>query len=651
MSRKLIDQLVRKHGKRLRDDITRGVKAARKVWPSDGSNGLAASKDFEEFCLAQYVPPARRGPLLERLDEFHQAVAGAMEAAYKNARAGQDIADRPFLAAEKIFGAYAPDSHLLEDYRRYRIAAIVQLNFGTDDRSVPRSRAGWAARRLSNLGRQIIPAELIGRLAQAQSEVDVLISSYNLHLDRFDFGDPRIRFPKGTKLVSHWGLRDTMTALHGTPHALIKRKAILDLMRRVVDGEIPEEVLNRPEVRWDIPRGRISAGPGGRGAASWKPAKGHGALRWRGFHKVWQVHRQIDPYRRYGNLIDNKFLSEREIPEEKVVGILIDVLSSPLAERVAHYLRDQLGRELEPFDIYYRDFSPRKASESARGKQPLKFDIRGRYPDAASLGEAITDVLVRFGWKRDRARWIRSRIRVDNGRSAGHAWPPRHENDLQLLRVRVDKRGCDELHFETFMHELGHCVEGVLTTYEMDYRALWGVPNTAFTEGFAFTFQDRTDEILGRGKRPRSDAVTLRRFWEPFEIAGPALTEIRFFHWLYKHAEATPEEMMRAVRRIGDAVWKEFYARIFGAEGHGLMSVYSHMLWGDFYLAEYPMGLVMAYQIRKHLEGKPLPVEMERMCRVGRIYPEEWMKTAVGQKISVRPLLDDTKRALERLGY
>ena len=120
---------------------------------------------------------------------------------------------------------------------------------------------------------------------------------------------------------------------------------------------------------------------------------------------------------------------------------------------------------------------------------------------------------------------------------------------------------------------------------------------------------------------------------------------------LYKNPNATPEAMMRAVRRIGDALWKEFYAKIFGRESHGLMSVYSHMLWGDFYLAEYPMGLVMAYQIRKHLEGKPLPAEMERMCGVGRIYPEQWMNAAVGQRISVKPLLDDTRKALGRLGY
>ena len=80
--------------------------------------------------------------------------------------------------------------------------------------------------------------------------------------------------------------------------------------------------------------------------------------------------------------------------------------------------------------------------------------------------------------------------------------------------------GKSEINFETFMHELGHCVEGVLSSYEMDYRCLWSVPSTAFSEGFAFTFEDRTDELLGRKSTSDDDVTTLLRFWEPYEIAG-----------------------------------------------------------------------------------------------------------------------------------
>ncbi len=650
LTKRVVRELTKKHGAKTRQDIVRGVEACARVWDfgsarrrngRGSSRGDAAAEQFEQFCLAQYVPPGReRRQLILRLDEFHHAVAGSLGMAEKVTRAGQDIADRPLLAAEDILAAFAPDQHLSEDYRRAGIAAIAQLNFGTDDRKPPRRRIDWAARRLGRVGREVVPAKLLAEFANARTDADRFISAYNLHVGRYDFGDARVKFPKSSSLVSHWDLRDTIVQLEGSRHALPKQRALLALMQRVVDGEIPADVLSTPNAEWNIPRGTIRLNGKSR------RAQGHGALRWQKFHKVWRVHRKLDPYRHYGNLIDNKFLGARELPEETVVDILTSITASPLAERVAACLRDHLGRDLEPFDVYNKRFA-----RHGKAKTPLGYDVRKRFPTADSLHEAIADILVKLGWRKERARWIQSKIRVDNGRSAGHAWPPAYDTDQQLLRVRVDKRGCDEINFETYMHELGHCVEGVLSSYEMDYKVLWGVPNTAFTEGFAFTFQDRTDQILGRRTRKSLDADTLERFWQPFEIAGAALTEIRLYHWLYAHPEATPTRIMKAARAIGDEVWDEYYARIFGPNGHGLMSVYSHMLWGDFYLAEYPLGYVIAYQVRKHLEGKPLAGEMERMCQLGSIYPQEWMRQAVGQKISAAPLLSDTEAALKRLGY
>lgn len=633
----VIRALVKKHGARTKEDVRRGVERCARVWDFKRESEAR----FEEFCLQQYVPPGKaRNQLLERLDEFHHHVTGNMGATAKVARAGIDIADRPLTAAERVLGAFSASSHLSEDFRRFKIAPLFQLNFGTEDLKPPRNRAGWAARRMGHVGKEVVPAELLARMTTVQSEADQFISAYNLHLDKIDFADRRARFPKNTVLVSHWGLRDYMTSLNGTKDALIKQRAILDLMERVVDGKIPAEVLNNPAARWDLSAEKVHLN--GKSI----PAKGHGPLRWEKFRDVWKINKEIDRYRTHGNVIDQKFKVERELPEEKVVGILTSVLSSPVAERVGCYIRDKLGRDLEPFDIYFKDFLTDGSS-----KPPLKFDVRKKYPTSSALNEAITDILVRLGWKKKRADWIRSRIRVDNGRSAGHAWPPHVDHDQQLLRVRVDKRGCDELNFETFMHELGHCVEGVLSSYEMDYKMLWGVPNTAFTEGFAFTFQDQTDRMLGRRVKKDSDIVTIQRYWDPFEIAGPALTEIRLYHWLYKNRGATANQIMKAVRRIGDEIWDEFYARIFGPKSHGLMSVYSHMLWGDFYLAEYPMGHVIAYQVRKHLADKPLSTEMERICALGNIYPEEWMKAAVGSEISVQPMLEDAAKALDRLGY
>ncbi len=42
----------------------------------------------------------------------------------------------------------------------------------------------------------------------------------------------------------------------------------------------------------------------------------------------------------------------------------------------------------------------------------------------AALTRAIPGILVKLGFRKSRAEWIGSHIRVDNARSAGHAWGP-----------------------------------------------------------------------------------------------------------------------------------------------------------------------------------------------------------------------------------
>jgi len=627
--------LAKTQGAKLAKDIARGVNYCARVWDWKGSDEAA----FVDFCQKHYHPPGKeRVRLLLRLDAISHQIGGSLNMIAKTLRRGMDMADEPLTPSEELLAAFSPGTHLDEDYRTFNIAALAQLNFGTDDLTPPTTREAWAARRMSNMGRSVIPAGLLADASKRHAEVDRFVTSFNIHLDKIEYADPSIVFPKDTVRISHWGLRDFMTSLNGQKNALPRQRAIRDLMRRVVDGEIPRQIIDNPKMRWRQKDNAVLEN------GSTHPAEMTGALRWEKFKQVYDVQRRIDPHTRHGNIIDNKFKLEREIPEEKVVQILTDVISSPVAEDVARFVAKHLGRPIEPHDLYFKRF------QTAAKKVPLPYKIGKRYPDAAALTKAIPDVLVTLGFKKDRAQWIGSKIRVDNSRAAGHAWGPGTKDDVALLRVRVDKGGINEEEFGTFMHELGHCTEQVLTSFEMDFKSLWGVPNTAFTEGFAFTFQDKSDFILGRKTTLDPDITIMQRFWEAFEITGPALTEIRFFHWLYANPNATAAEMHKAIRRIGDEVWKQYYARIFGAEGHGLMSVYSHMLWCSFYLADYSMGYVIAYQVRKYLATRKFAPEMERLCALGSIYPEQWMKAAVGQSISAEPLLTDVKNACKRVG-
>ena len=103
--------------------------------------------------------------------------------------------------------------------------------------------------------------------------------------------------------------------------------------------------------------------------------------------------------------------------------------------------------------------------------------------------------------------------------------------------------------FNVAAHEMGHNVEQTLSLNDVDHIFLKGVPNTAFTEAFAFVFQSHDLELLGlpaprrkASKPKRSSTISGRTY----EIAGVALVDMAVWHWMYDHPHASPEELSHA---------------------------------------------------------------------------------------------------------
>ena len=136
------------------------------------------------------------------------------------------------------------------------------------------------------------------------------------------------------------------------------------------------------------------------------------------------------------------------------------------------------------------------------------------------------------------------------------------------LRTRVPEHGMNYKGFNVAMHELGHNVEQVFSLYRLDHTLLQGVPNTAFTEGFAFVFQARDLEVLGLSKPDaKADAAkTLDAFWATREIAGVGLVDMRVWRWMYAHPDATPEQLRKQVTAIANEVWNTYYAPVMGVK-------------------------------------------------------------------------------------
>jgi len=216
----------------------------------------------------------------------------------------------------------------------------------------------------------------------------------------------------------------------------------------------------------------------------------------------------------------------------------------------------------------------------------------------------------------------------------------------------VPQTGMNYKGFNIAMHELGHNVEQTLTLHKIPTYSLNGVPGTSFTEAFAFVFQARDLDVLGlKNDDPSARHLkALDTLWAAYEIMGVSLVDMKVWNWLYQHPQANAAELKAAVQTIAREVWNTYYAPVFGIRDQVILAIYSHMIDNPLYLPDYAIGHLIEFQLAGHLEGKPLGPEMERMCSVGRIIPQLWMKHAVGAEISGQPLLTAAAEALQAMG-
>jgi oligoendopeptidase F len=195
------------------------------------------------------------------------------------------------------------------------------------------------------------------------------------------------------------------------------------------------------------------------------------------------------------------------------------------------------------------------------------------------------------------------------------------------------------------IHELGHNVEQTLSFYDVDYYMMNGVPNTAFTEALAFVFQRRDLDLLGiKDNDPGKDTADIfDKVWQLNEIAGVSLLDISVWKWLYANPNATAEELKEAVVRLSIEIWNEYFAPVYGVKDEPVLAIYSHMISYPLYLSAYAFGQIIEYQLEQYLTGKDFAKEVDRVYRLGKLTPNQWMMQATGKPLSVEPLLEAVK--------
>ena len=658
----LVAELVKAHGADHEARIRRGIAQVTALWrPEDGEDG-----DLPAFVREHYLAdPALRDSTFARFEAMLEQIDGHFLELGRDLRRPTELDLGPMLPVDGLVATWDPGAHATDDLFASKVAFVALLNFPLSTLSErtahapTMSRREWAEDRLTGRFARRVPAAVRQRIADVGARTDLYIAGYNLWMHHVVDGGTR-RFAQGKKLISHWNLRDELKARYADgAEGLAAQRTLVKAMERIVDQTIPEAVIGHSTFDWDPFTNQLTPAPAdtieqdGAGPAPADASLREPDTRYRHLLDQFLAHRAVDPYTpATPNAIQRAYEVGRELSEARVTAIFESVLGSPLVPKVATVIAQRLGRPLEPQDLWYDGFKARSTIPESELDQLTK----SRWPTPAAFEKDLPQTLERIGFARDKAKWLAAHIRVDPSRGAGHAMQAARRGDFPRLRTRVGPDGMDYKGFNIAVHELGHNVEQVFSLYNVDHTLLAGVPNNAFTEALAFVFQARDLAVLGRGDKPdpRAEAErVLADFWATWEIAGVALVDLAVWHWLYEHPDATPAELRDATVAAARDIWRRHYAPVLGGDTP-LLAIYSHMIAYPLYLADYPLGHLIAFQIEEQVhraaeKGRTLGQEIERMATLGSIMPDAWMQLATGSPVSAEPLLRATGAALARL--
>ena len=620
--------------------MTRGAEQVQALWtPQDGSDQDFLTFVQENTCATDSERVALFESLSRVLENCYQS-ADMLTVELLRPTQLTDASEP--LTPDWIMSGYSPMAHFSDDMFANKLAFLTILNFPhytlEEKNTLGRhwTRQEWAMARLGDAFTARVPASVKAQLAQALADAENYIADYNIYMGNIRTEDGRQLWPDDKILLSHWNLRDELKALYGAQNGIEKQEMIYQVMQRIVSQTIPQAAINNPDYLW----------------------------------KPYSCDRSADahePYTRYERILASahaffeedkycpaaptavirNFEGDVEMPASELDSLFRALLASPQVQQVASVIRQRLGRDLRPYDIWYDGFKARASLD----EDGLTAQTRKLYPDAQAFEADMPRLLTRMGFDAGEAQEIAIHIAVEPARGSGHAWPCLGRKEEARLRTRIPASGMDYKGYNIAVHEFGHCVEQILDMYFIDHYMLSGVPNTAYTEASAFIWQHRDLQLLPQGRMANGQMAqdeVLDQFWSMYEIMGVSLVDMAMWQWIYAHQEATPRQLCEAVMQIARDVWNTYYEPVLGEHDCILLAIYSHMVNSPMYLPNYPLGHIVQYQLEEHLAQyktqKEFAQEYARIYRLGRLTPKEWMIQAVGTPPSIEPVL----RAVER---
>ncbi|MCZ6775177.1 MAG: hypothetical protein O7D34_01830, partial [Ignavibacteria bacterium] len=460
---KLESELVSKYGEEQRARLQCGMDQVASLWREEDGDAT----DFEEFVRTHFAgDQATLDEMFNRFERVLEQLDGHMNKLVLEFRWQSDLDLGPILPFDELFAGYDPSAHTNDDLFKNKLAFVVLLNFPltTLEQRLTEgenwTRRQWAEARLAQRFSKRIPAEVNLAIAEAGAAADRYIAEYNIWMHHLINEKGERLFPPKLRLLSHWNLRDEIKANYSASDVqtgLTKQRMIQKVMERIVTQTIPEVVVDNPHVDWDPYTNKVKPAdvndsdepmPAGMKVTNAQEPD----TRYLILLNTFLAARKADPYSPTApTLIARRFDENREITEDRVRAMFEKMLSSPLVPRVARLIETRLGRPLEPFDIWYNGFRPRGAYTEAE----LDKIVSKRYPTAEAYEKDIPNLLMKLGFRKERALYLASNIVVDPARGSGHAWGAAMRSEKAHLRTRVGENGMDYKGFNIAVHEMG----------------------------------------------------------------------------------------------------------------------------------------------------------------------------------------------------
>ena len=618
-----------------------GVRQAAALWTAeDGSQA-----DFDRLVAENYcTTDSERLALFESLSRIMENISQSADMLTVELLRPTQLtnASEP-QSPDWIMSGYSPLAHFSDDMFANKLAFVTIINFPhyslEEKNTLGRqwTRQEWAFARMGDIFTTRVPAEVKTRMAQALADAENYIADYNIYMGNLRTEDNRQLWPEDKILLSHWNLRDELKALYGAEGGQEKQEMIYQVMQRIVSQTIPQQAINGAEFIWKPYSDASEAEP---------------YTRYERILAVAHAYFAEDPYCPSAPTgIIRNFEEGVEIPAAELDSLFRALVGSTQVQQVAEIIKERLGRDLRPYDIWYDGFKARASMD----EDELSALTRKLYPDANAFAADMWRLLTQMGFYPEDARRIAHHMAVEPARGSGHAWPCLGRKEDARLRTRIPENGMDYKGYNIAVHEFGHCVEQILDMYFIDHYMLSGVPNTAYTEASAFLWQQRDLQLLPNSQTANVNSQMSKdeifdQFWSMYEIMGVSLVDMAMWQWIYVHPKATPKELCEATMQIAKEVWNQYYEPVLGEHDCILLAVYSHMVNAPMYLPNYPLGHIVQFQLEEHLAQcktqKDFALEYMRIYRLGRLTPKEWLIEAVGTPPTIEPVLRAVENAV-----